>query len=382
MLGIVDELERLATGDLYRKLRNVRVRGAKARINGKEVLLLCSNDYLGLSQNRQVVSSTSAAMRHGVSQCSSRLIAGNDDILEKFERELASHLKCRDTLVYPTGYMANIGLISCLAGRGDLIVSDELNHASIVDACRMSGADVNVFEHNDVGDMRKKLAMRGHRRKIAVTEGVFSMDGDLARLKEMGEVASRNDALLVLDDAHGHFVYGPHFRGTAEHLGAEKYVDIHVGSMSKALGCFGGFVASRRKEITDYLINRSRAFIYTSALPSAIAAGAMTAIKIARNGTLQNKLWKNVTRLRNGLVEAGFDIRSSSHIIPVVLGQEKLALKFSASLLKNGVFAQAIRYPTVPRGSARIRVSVTAMLEGHIDAAIEAFKRTATELGI
>jgi glycine C-acetyltransferase len=359
----------------------MQVTGPTAKINGKEVILLCSNDYLGLSRNKQVISSMLKSLKYGISQCSSRLIAGSDDTLERLERDLARHKQFESALVYPTGYMTNIGVISSLASKGDLIISDEFNHASIIDACKMSGADVSVFKHNDIDDLEAKLSISGYRRKIVVVEGVFSMDGDLAILNEIGNRAHENNTLLVLDDAHGDFVYGSHYRGTAEHFNAEKYVDVYVSSMSKALGCFGGYVASS-KEIIEYLINKSRSFIYTSALPSAIASGAIAALKIAQEGVLQKKLWKNVKKFRDGLQDIGFDIGSSSHIIPVIVNDEKLALGASKLLLEHGVFVQAVRYPTVPKGSARLRVSITSMLDKHIDDAIEAFRRTASNFNM
>ena len=380
-LSIRAELDSLATNNLYRKLRTVEVLGPTARINGKEVVLLCSNDYLGLSRNKQVISSMVNALKHGTSHCSSRLVAGNDTIIEKLEQDLARHKGFERSLVYPTGYMANIGVIPSLAGKDDLLVSDEFNHASIVDACRMSKAEVSVFKHNDLTDLESKLSATGYRRKIVIVEGVFSMDGDLALLNEIGKITHENDGLLILDDAHGDFVYGTNHRGTAEHFGAEKYIDVLVSSMSKGLGCFGGYVASSG-EIIEYLINRSRSFIYTSSLPSAIASSAITALQITRKGLLQKKLWKNVKRFKDGLMNSGFDIASSSHIIPVIVKDEKLALRFSDFLLEQGVFAQAIRYPTVPKSSARIRVSITAMLDKHIDDAIEVFRRSASKLEI
>jgi len=379
--SIRDELDSLIANNLYRELRTVEVLGPTAKINGKEAILLCSNDYLGLSRNKQVISSMVNSLKRSTSQCSSRLVAGNDSILERLEGDLAKHKNFDRALVYPTGYMANIGVISCLAGKGDLIVSDEFNHASIVDAFKMSRADVSIFKHNDVNDLESKLSPSRYRRKIVVVEGVFSVDGDLAILDEIGKRAHENDALLILDDAHGDFVYGAHYRGTTEYLNAEKYIDVFVSSMSKALGCFGGYVASR-SEIIEYLINRSRSFIYTSALPSAIASGAVTALQIVKKGLLQEKLWKNVKRFRTGLIDMGFNIRSPSHIIPCIVNDEKLALKFSKSLLEYGVFAQAIRYPTVPKGSARIRVSITSLLDKYIEDAIEAFRRSASKLDI
>jgi glycine C-acetyltransferase len=378
--SVREELGALVAENLYREMRRVEIQGATVKINGKNVIHLCSNDYLGLSRNKQVQASMANALRNGVSQCSSRLIAGSNHMLEKLECELAKQKRFGRVLVYPTGYMANIGVIPALAGKDDLILSDELNHTSIVDACRMCRSEVRVFRHNDMNDLLSKLHGR-YRRKVVVTEGVFSMDGDLAMLNEMGKIAHENGALLVLDDAHGDFVYGMHYRGTAEHLHAERYVDILISSMSKALGCFGGYVASS-KDIAEYLINRSRSFIYTSALPSAIASGAVPALQIAGRGTMQKKLWRNVKRFRSALMDMGFDVQSTSHIIPIIVKDERLAVSFSKSLLKHGVFVQAIRYPTVPKCSARVRVSITSMLEDHIDDAAEAFRRSTHELNI
>lgn len=379
--GVRDELDFLAENNLYRELKTVEVLGATAKINHREVILLCSNDYLGLSRNKQVTDAMINALKHGTSQCSSRLVAGNDSALDKLEHDLAKQKNFEAALVYPTGYMANLGVISSLAGKDDLVVSDELNHASIVDACRLSKADVSIFKHNDTDALQSKLSVSGYRRKILVTEGIFSMDGDLASLVKMGKITHENNALLVLDDAHGDFVYGKHYRGVAEHFNAERYVDVFVSSMSKALGCFGGYVASNR-DLIEYFINKSRPFIYTSALPSAFASAAITALKIARNGSLQKKLWNNVIRFRKGLTDMGFDISSSSHIIPVLVGDEKLAVEFSKELLGKGVFAQAIRYPTVPKGRARIRVSITSMLDKYIDDALGAFRRSANKLNL
>lgn len=368
-----DELKFLQEDNLYRELTRIEIKGPVAKINSKSVILLCSNDYLGLSCNNQVVKALSNSLKNGVSQCSSRLVSGNNPELEELEENLAKQKKRERALIYPTGYMANLGVIATLVGKGDLIVSDELNHASIVDACKMSRADVKIFKHNSIEDLESKL-YGSYKRKLVVTEGVFSMDGDCAHLKEMGRVSHENDALFIVDDAHGDFVYGEHFRGTAEYLHAEKYVDIIISSMSKALGCFGGYVAANN-DIIEYLVNKSRPFIYTSALPYIFASAAITALKISMKGTLQKKLWKNVRKFRKGLLDLGFDVTSSSHIIPIIIGDEKAALTFSKRLLKEGVFAQAIRYPTVKKGNARIRVSMTSLLEEYIDDALYALRK-------
>jgi glycine C-acetyltransferase len=381
IVGLVEELEFLRRDNLYRKLVTVDVQGATAKVNGKEVILLCSNDYLGLSCNKQVIRALHNSLRKGVSQCSSRLVCGNSSELQDLEDQLARQKRREKALLYPTGYMANLGVISSIACKEDVIVSDELNHASIVDACKMSKAEVRIFKHNNIEDFVKKLSGGRYRRKLVVTEGVFSMDGDCAHLRDLGKIAHENDALLVVDDAHGDFVYGDHFRGTSEFMKAEEYVDAIVSSLSKALGCFGGYVAAN-SELIDYLINRSRQFIYTSALPSALASAGMAALKICQKGTQQKKLWSNVRKFRKGLMELGLDVRSSSQIIPILIGNEKMASEFSRMLLEEGVFAQAIRYPTVPRGSARIRVSLTSLLEDYIDDALNAFGNAIERLSV
>ncbi|MCS6768164.1 MAG: aminotransferase class I/II-fold pyridoxal phosphate-dependent enzyme, partial [Candidatus Nitrosocaldus sp.] len=259
--------------------------------------------------------------------------------------------------------------IATLADDQTLICSDELNHASIIDACRLSRADVRVFRHNDTSSLEAILTSSRARRRMVITEGVFSMDGDMARLDEIGKLCREHDAILVVDDAHGDFIYGRSHRGTAEYMGADECVDILISSMSKALGCFGGYIASS-SEIVEYLINRSRTFIYTSALPALFARAALKALEMVEHGIctvdgrrvhLQDRLIENTAMLRNALHRYGFDLKGSTHIVPVMVGDERLALEFADMLLEHGVFAQAIRYPTVARGAARIRVSVTAL---------------------
>lgn len=376
-----DELSFLQGANLYRRLITVDSMGPVAKVNGKKTILLCSNDYLGLSQNKQVIKALSNAAKKGVSQCSSRLVSGNTSTLEELEESLAKQKHCERALVYPTGYMANLGVISSLAGKEDLIVSDELNHASIVDACKLSRAMVRVFEHNDVEDLQTKLSSSEYRRKLVVTEGIFSMDGDCAKLKAMGRIAQENNALFIVDDAHGDFVYGTNFRGTAEYVDAEKYVDVLVSSLSKGLGCFGGYVAGT-SDMIEYLINKSRQFIYTSALPSIFASAAIVALKIVMKGSQQKKLLNNVEKFRKGLLDMGLKVNSSSHIMPIIIGDEKKAVDFSKVLLEKGVFAQAIRYPTVPKGSARIRVSMTSSLYDYIDDALDVCRKTIEELSL
>ena len=372
-------LDILEKSDFYRSLRTVVVRGPLALVDGKEAIHLCSNDYLGLSQNEQVIKKTAQALSE-VSQCSSRLIAGNHPKIMELESLLAGHRRTESALVYPTGYTANLGVVTAVADKNSTIFSDELNHASIIDASKLSGATVKVFRHNDI-DHLHELMHHAEGRKIVITEGIFSMVGDTAKLPEICAIAKDHDAMMIVDDAHGDFILGPGFSGVPAKLGSD--VDIHVSSMSKGLGCFGGYVAAT-ESIRELLINTSRQFIYTSALPGHLCSAAITAIPLAKKGGLQERLHKNIIYFANAMKRIGFALgNSSSQIIPVMIGPEKTAVEFSEELLKAGVFAQAIRHPTVRKGSARLRVSLTAMHgKKHLDAAISAFEEAGRKTGV
>jgi glycine C-acetyltransferase len=375
---VKDRLDLLEKSGLYRCLRTVMVKGPTATVDGKEVIHLCSNDYLGLSQNKQVIDKTLKAL-HEVSQCSSRLIAGNHPKIIELEDLLADHRGTESALVYPTGYSANLGVVMTIADKSSTIFSDELNHASIIDACSLSGATVMVFRHNDT-DHLQELMQYVQGRKIVITEGIFSMDGDMGKLSEIHRIANDHDAITIVDDAHGDFIFGPGFSGIPAKLGVD--IDIHVSSMSKGLGCFGGYVATT-KPIRELLINTSRQFIYTSALPDHLCSAAIAAIPIAKSGNLQKRLQWNISYFSALMKRLGFELENSaSQIIPVIVGQEGRAVEFSKELLKNGVFAQAIRYPTVKRGHARLRISLTAMhRRKHINAAVDAFEKAGKKTG-
>ena len=351
----------------------------------------------------------------------SRLASGNDGSYGALEAGLAAHRSAGAALVYPTGYMANLGAVQCLAGRGDTILSDSLNHASMIDACRLSGARTVVYGHNDTGALRGALReegspgrRRGGRRGRAfvLTEGVFSMDGDVAALPEVCEIAASAGAHVVLDDAHGDFVVGEGGRGTADALGARGMVDVHTSSLSKGLGSFGGYAAAAA-EVVDLLVNASRPLIYTSALPPAVVLDASGRLAAGRaRESRRRRLWSNVARLGEGLAALGFecgaggggggaaaaaaaaapvpaaatcgvDTGGLTHIIPVMVGEEGAAVGLGEELARLGVFALPVRYPTVARGAARIRVSVTAHLSAaDIDLAVGAFGRAGRRLGL
>ena len=355
------ELEKLKKNNLYRRPPTVEVLGAKVLVDGVKKIHLCSNDYLGLSRNPRVIEEAISTLDH-ISQCSSRLVAGNSAKLLELEDQIAKHRGTESSLVYPSGYMANLGAITVLANKDTTIFSDQLNHASIVDACRLSRATIKVFRHNDI-ECLNSLLESSTSNKIVVTEGVFSMDGDFSSLEQICRLVKDYKATLILDDAHGDFVFGSpgSFSGVPEYFDLRDMIDVNVSSLSKGLGCFGGYVASS-KLVRELLVNKSRQFIYTSALPEHLCAAALAAVPVALNGNLQQRLFRNVAFFYTKLKNLGFSIgRSTSQIIPVILGDERLALEFSNELSHNGVFVQPIRYTTVMKGQARLRVTITAL---------------------
>ena len=364
-------LHKIRRTHLYRKLVSNRVSGPHIIIRGKRLINLSSNDYLGLGSTK--ISTMQA-------QSSSRLVAGNDPLFDNLEKKLARHKSQESALIFPTGYMANLGIVSILPQKDDLILSDELNHASIIDSCKLSQARKIIYKHNTMKDLEEKLKKRSSH-KFVITEGIFSMNGDFARLLEISELCQKYDALLILDDAHGDFVAGHDGQGSAEHLGISNKVDVYTSSLSKALGAFGGYIASKR-QIIELAVNTSRPFIYTSALPNFIVKSALEKFSSNREEK-RKKLWKNVEHFRRGLESIGYLIRSESQIMPIIIGNEKRTLEFGKYLFDNGVFAQPIRYPTVSLGSARIRISVTALLtKDIISKTFDVFEKAGKKFGI
>ena len=276
---IEQELRTLKDEHLYRKLRIVQNKGSSAIIDGRKVLNLNSNDYLGLSRHNSVISETTRAIEE-ISPCSSRLVAGNNSQLHDLESQLAVHRRTESSLVFTSGYTAVIGALSTLANKETVIFSDESNHASIVDACRLSGAKICVFRHNDAEHLRE-LIQKQAKRRIVVTEGIFSVGGDMSNLKEICNIAKEFDALTVVDDAHGDFIYGPGGAGVPSYFKVDGLIDLHVSSLSKALGCFGGYVATS-EDIREYLINKSRQFIFTSALPAHLCVVSECCVKYCK----------------------------------------------------------------------------------------------------
>jgi 8-amino-7-oxononanoate synthase len=351
--------------------------GPRVRMNGKEVLLLCSNNYLGLSEHPALAQAARNALdRYGAGSGASRLISGNMDLHEELERRIAGFKETEAAILFNSGYAANTGVIPAIAGEHDVILSDELNHASIIDGCRLSRARTVVYRHCDASHLETLLwDSAACRRKLIVTDGVFSMDGDIAPLPDLVRLAERYDAKLMVDDAHGTGVLGKQGRGTVEHFGLEGRVQIQMGTLGKALGSFGAYVAGDRGLIT-YLMNSSRSYIFSTSLPPAVCAASIAALDIVdQEPWRRDRLWQNREQLAKGLVSQGIGIgASATPIIPVLTGSAEKALKAAGELLAAGIFATAIRPPSVPDGSSRIRATVMATHSAEdIDRAIAAF---------
>ncbi|RDJ31055.1 MAG: pyridoxal phosphate-dependent aminotransferase family protein [Crenarchaeota archaeon] len=359
-------LEQIRRDNLTRRLRYGKIKGSEIVFKNKTFLNLCSNDYLGIPPSK---------IQNSQLQSSSRLVSGNTMDYEKLEKRLASHKSQKRSLIFPTGYMTNLGVISSLIEKNDLILSDELNHASIIEASKLTEAKISIYNHNHMEDLRTKLKANSKRRFI-ITEGIFSMDGDLANLKEITELAEKHDAILILDDAHGDFVMGRDGKGTANHFQVSKKIDVYISSLSKALGSFGGYVASNN-QVVDFCINKSKSFIYTSALPSSLIKYSLDRINLDQK-KYRKRLESNRNRFVKGLKSSGFNIESKTHIIPIIIGNEKTAMEFGDFIFKNGLFAQPIRYPTVKKNRARLRISITSWLSNkQIDYAIEILEKAA-----
>ncbi len=390
LLSLERHLEDLKEKNLYRHLRTLESpQGPWVMLEGRRVLNLCSNNYLGLSSHpRMKEAAAEAIQKWGCGSGASRLICGNLSLHETLENRLAAFKGAEAALLYSSGYTANGGIISALVGRGDFVFSDELNHASIIDGCRLSRAKVMVFPHSNLEaleeKLRKILALRPAATRLIVVDGVFSMDGDLAPLPDLVNLAERYECLTMVDEAHATGVFGPGGRGVAAHFSLEKRIPILMGTLSKALGCFGGFMAGS-KDMVSFLVNTSRSLIYTTALPPAVVATAMAALDVVQaEPSLPIKVQDNACYLRSGLNQMGYNtLNSQTQIIPVVIGDASQTLEMSRLLLDEGVFATPIRPPTVAEGTCRIRVTVMAThTREDLDFAMRAFEKAGRSLGI
>ncbi|MBM4295966.1 MAG: 8-amino-7-oxononanoate synthase [Deltaproteobacteria bacterium] len=364
MERLAQELEALEGQALRRRLQVVEevLPGGKVRVNGRVLLNLSSNDYLGLSQDpRLVAAAQEAAARWGAGSGASRLVAGNLALHEAVEERLAAFKGVEAAVIFSTGYMANVGAISALVGPGDVIFSDRLNHASIYDGIKLSGAALERFPHRDLNRLERLLQGTSGKKRLIITDSVFSVDGDLAPLADLVALRERYGVWLMIDEAHATGVLGPGGAGLAQGLGLTDQVDIHMGTFSKALGSLGGYVAGDRRLI-DYLHNRARSFIYSTALPPPVLGAIDQALKIAAGEPERRRyLLEEADKFRRGLAAAGLDtLGSETQIVPVLVGENSRTLEFAQALQNRGLMAVGLRPPTVPPGKARVRFSLSA----------------------
>ncbi len=379
---IGDELASLAERDLLRRLHaHEGAQGARLQIGGREFVNFGSNDYLGLAADRRLVDAAAlAAAEQGWGAGASPLVVGRSEAHEELERRLAKFEGTEAALAFTSGFAANQGALCALVSEPDAVYSDALNHASIVDGCRLSRAAVHVYPHADVSALRNLLdASARYRRRLIVTDSLFSMDGDLAPLVELTELARQYDCMLMIDEAHATGVFGASGRGVAEHLGCEAGVHVRVGTLSKALGGIGGFVAGRRT-LVDWLANRARPYVFSTAMPPAAAAAARAALDIVRDEPQRReRLLARARKLIDRLHAQGWKSGATqSQIIPLLVGEASQALAMSAELAQEGFWVPAIRPPSVPAGQARLRISLSyAHEESMIDGLVEALGRLA-----
>jgi 8-amino-7-oxononanoate synthase len=363
MSDIQDRLEELKELGLYRHMRMVSgPQGPRVLLDGRRVLVLCSNNYLGLTDNPHVREAAArAAMRYGVGSGASRLVSGHMTLHRRLEERLASFKGTESCLLFGSGYLANTGVIATLAGEGDVVFSDELNHASIIDGCRLSRAETFVYDHLDVEHLEWGLEEAGGRGSLIVTDGVFSMDGDIAPLEEIVELARRYDARVLVDEAHATGVLGPGGRGSVAAAGLTDEVDVIVGTLGKALGGYGAYVACSN-EMARYLTNTARTLIFSTGPPPPMVAAALAALELVQQQPRQiERLHANSRVLRTALTEQGFHVSGGeTQIVPLIIGDSHLTMDFCERALSRGVFAQAIRPPTVPEGSSRLRLAAMA----------------------
>jgi 8-amino-7-oxononanoate synthase len=379
------ELEELKAKGRYRSLRRVSgPQEAEVVIGGDPRINFSSNNYLGLANHPAVVSALiETAGRYGVGSGASRLICGHMDVHAELEEAVARMKGTEAALTFSAGYLANLGILSTLAGPGATIFSDELNHASIVDGCRLARARVEIYRHCDAGHLSDLLGRSPSRRKIVVTDGVFSMDGDIAPLPDLVEVKERHGAILVVDDAHATGVLPPLGRGTADHFGIRGRVDIQMGTFSKALGTYGAYIGATRAMV-DYFINKCRPFIFNTGLPPALAGATLAAVDLlGKERDLLASLWRNQEHFRGEMAKMGRRVSSRTAIVPILVGGDRETMTVAKSLFDRGVFIPGIRPPTVPEGTGRLRLTLMAThTPGMIRTAASLIDRALREQGI
>lgn len=385
MKYLSDKLQQLEQQGLKRQLRIVDgAQGRQIKIDGKQVLNFCSNDYLGLASDQRLRQEMiDAVVQYGVGAGASRLVSGNMSMHSRLESDLAMLKKCEASLVFSTGYMANVGIIPALFDRHDIIFADKLNHACLVDGAILSRAIIKRYPHNDMEWLDRELAKAGrYKRRVIITDSIFSMDGDWAPLSTIVQLAQKYDAMVMIDEAHSFGVFGENGGGLAEALELKDEIDIQMGTLSKAAGCFGGYVCGSQL-MKEYLINHARSFIYTTGMPPAICAAARESLEIIQQTSEKRKdLLRRAHSVCKELNELGYDTgNSKSLIIPVIVKDADKAVAMSQKLLEKGFFVQAIRPPTVPKDTARLRLTITMNhYQQDLDDLIQVFKDLKNEV--
>ena len=375
-----DEINDLKKKGLYREMRTVEgEQDSSVVINGKRVLMFSSNNYLGLANHPGLKkASMDAALYYGTGSGGSRLISGSMEVHRTLEKALALFKGTDGALLFSSGYHANVGAISALAGEGDLILSDEFNHASIVDGCRLSRGEVRVYKHGDMNSLKEILRRSSKfKQRLIVTDSVFSVDGDIAPLPDIVDLAEKYSALVMVDDAHGTGVLGEKGKGAIEHFGLEGKVEIQMGTFGKALGSFGAYIAGS-EDLIHYLVNKTRSLLYTTALPPSVCGSALAALKIlGERPELVSQLRNNVSYFRKGMRDLGYPIsESGTPILPLILRDPFVTMNMARSLFDEGVYVQGIRPPTVPEGTSRLRITLMAShTREQLDFGLRAFKK-------
>jgi glycine C-acetyltransferase len=385
---IHDELQKLKDDGLYNRIRTLSSpQGAWLIVDGKRVLNFCSNNYLGLANHPRIVQAAQEAVKkYGVGPAAVRSIAGTMDLHLELERRLAAFKGVEAAITFQSGFTANLGTIPALVGKEDAVFSDELNHASIIDGCRLSGAKIIRYAHCNPQDLDRVLReeRNNYPRAMVITDGVFSMDGDMAPLDKIYEVVQKYEAILMVDDAHGEGVVGKGGRGIVDHFGLHGKVDVEVGTLSKAFGVVGG-VSAGNPVVVEWLRQRGRPFLFSSAMTVPDVAACLAALDILEHSTeLVDKLWENTRYFKAEVRKLGFDTGlSTTPITPIMLGEAPLAQQFSRELFENGLFAMSIGFPTVPKGKARIRVMISAAhAREDLDKGLEIFAGVGRKLGV
>ncbi len=384
---LIENLQAIRTKGNYREVRHLKpLSVSRVLYNGKSFLNLCSNSYLSLHAHPDVVAAARRAVdEYGAGTCSSRSVSGSLDIHAELEREIAAFKGYPGALMFSNGYMANMGIIPTLSEPGDVIFSDELNHSSIIDATRLSRAKKVIYRHFDMEDLERKLKSdRSRGKRFIVTETVFSMDGDVPPLTSIVELKERYGCRLVLDEAHATGVFGETGRGVEEMFGLTGRSDVQMCTLGKSFGTFGAF-ALASDVVLEYLVNRARTFLYTTALPASPLAGGLAALRLVRRDpSIREQLWANITYMRDALVSAGFNLEASQGpIVPIIVGPDAKTMEMHRMLLEKGIFLQAIRPPTVPAGTSRLRLTIVrGFSRADMDEALDALIATGKKAGI